>query len=78
MTRLEKRIERMRRRPPHADFRDVRRVLEAFGWTLDRMVGSHHHFVKPGELPLTIPTVAGRRVRRVYLDVICERLGLEE
>jgi hypothetical protein len=32
MTRLEKLIERIKARPPEADFGDVQRLLEAFGF----------------------------------------------
>jgi predicted RNA binding protein YcfA (HicA-like mRNA interferase family) len=77
MSQLDKLIERIRRRPPEADFGDVRRLLEALGWTLAREQGSHAVFTKPGEWPLVIPRVSGRRVKRVYLDLLCERLGLE-
>jgi len=29
-------------------FRDFERLLEAFGFCLDRTVGSHRHYVRPG------------------------------
>ena len=74
----EKLIERIRARPPEANFHDVRRLLEAYGWALARERGSHAHFTKPGERTLSIPRVGGRRVKRVYLDLICERLGLDD
>jgi predicted RNA binding protein YcfA (HicA-like mRNA interferase family) len=77
VTRREKLIERIRARPPEADFDDVRRVLEAFGWTLARERGSHAHFVKAGELTISVPRVGGRKVKRAYLNVICRRLGLD-
>lgn len=78
MSQHDKLIERIRARPPEADFNDVRRLLEAFGWTLAREKGSHAHFTKPGERTLTIPRHGGRRVKRTYLDLICERLGLDD
>jgi predicted RNA binding protein YcfA (HicA-like mRNA interferase family) len=79
MTRRQKLIARIRSRPPEADFDDVRKLLEEFGWTLDRTRGSHHYFVKRGEMPLpAIPTVSGRKVKRTYLTLIVERLGLDE
>ena len=67
----------MRRRPPEADFADVRTLLEAFGWTLARESGSHVSFTKAGEGTLVIPRKGGQKVKRVYLDLICERLGLD-
>ncbi len=78
MATLDKLIERIRARPPEADFTDVRQVLVAFGWVLDRERGSHAYFTKPGERALSIPRVGGRRVKRTYLDLICERLGLDD
>ena len=78
MTRLEKLIERIRARPPEADFGNVQRLLEAFGYELKRQEGSHVAFKKPGERTITMPLVSGRRVKRVYLDQICELLGLDD
>ncbi|MDP9370929.1 MAG: type II toxin-antitoxin system HicA family toxin [Chloroflexota bacterium] len=65
-------------RPTEARFADVRRLLEAFGWMLAREEGSHAHFKKPGQRTITIPRHGGRKVRRAYLELICERLGLDE
>ncbi len=78
MSRLAKIIERIRARPPQADFDDVRWLLEACGWTLARERGSHAHFTKPGERTITVPRVGGRTVKRTYLDLLCERLGLDD
>lgn len=36
--------------------RDIIRTLEADGWTLDRVNGSHHHFRHTGKLgTVTVP-----------------------
>lgn len=35
--------------PSEVRFADIRRSLEQHGWTLDRIRGSHHIFVKEGE-----------------------------
>jgi predicted RNA binding protein YcfA (HicA-like mRNA interferase family) len=78
VSRLDKLIARIRARPPEADFEDVRRLLEAFGWTFAREQGSHAHFTKPGERTITVPRVGGRKVKRTYLDLLCERLGLDD
>ena len=78
MTRIEKLIARIRARPPEADFDDVRSLLEAFGWMLDRERGSHASFSKAGEYPIVVPKHHGRRVKRAYLVLICERLGLDD
>ena len=39
VTRLEKLILRIKARPPDASFRDVERLLEAFGWMKVRQTG---------------------------------------
>jgi predicted RNA binding protein YcfA (HicA-like mRNA interferase family) len=77
VTALERSIARLLVRPPEADFSDVRRVLEAFGWTAARQRDSHLSFTKPGERTISIP-IHGRMVKRIYVDQICERLGLED
>ena len=78
MTRLDKLIERIKARPPEADFGDVVRLLEAFGYERKRQEGSHVSFKKTGERTITVPLAKGRKVKRAYLDLICERLGLDD
>jgi len=34
---------------------DLVKEVEAAGWTLDRIRGSHHTFVKAGRRPIVIP-----------------------
>jgi predicted RNA binding protein YcfA (HicA-like mRNA interferase family) len=74
----EKLIEKIRARPAEADFGDVRRLLESFGWSERPGKGSHTVFKKPGYRSITIPTVSGRKVKRVYLDQICRILELDD
>lgn len=78
MSQLDKIIERIRKRPPEADFDDVCKLLEAYGYRFDRERGSHCYFVKPGEQPFTVPKKHGHKVKRVYLVEICKRLGLDD
>jgi len=40
MTRLEKLVERIKARPPEADFGDVVRLLEAFGYNRNDRKGA--------------------------------------
>jgi predicted RNA binding protein YcfA (HicA-like mRNA interferase family) len=56
-------------------FADLRRRLEAHGWTLDRINGSHHIFVKEGEDHISVP-VHGGRVKPGYIRRIEKRLGI--
>ena len=78
MSQLEKLIARIKARPPEADFAGVRALLEAFGWRHDRERGSHVTFLKQGEYPIVLSKHHGRRVKRTYVAMICERLGLDE
>lgn len=77
MTKREKLIERIRARPAEADFRDVKALLELFGWTLDRSRGSHHTFTKEGEPSIAVSTISGRTVKQYLLRQVCNRLGLD-
>lgn len=76
MTRRDKLVERILRRPPTARFSDVRSLLEEYGWTYDRMKGSHAQFTKPGERTLPVPVHNGA-VKRVYLNRLCDLLALD-
>jgi predicted RNA binding protein YcfA (HicA-like mRNA interferase family) len=78
MSQTAKLIARIRRRPPQAEFSDVRHHLIAFGWTEDRQRGSHVIFVKAGALPIVVPLVQGSKVKRAYLDQLIEILRLDE
>lgn len=78
MARVEKLIEQIRARPPQVRFADVEALLEAFGWSKGREKGSHVIFTKVGERPITVPKDGGRWVKRTYLDLLCERLGLDD
>lgn len=70
-------IRRIVRRPPEAAFGDVEKLLNAYGWSIDRQRGSHVTFGKEGERSITLPVHNGNVGRR-YLDMICERLGLDD
>ncbi len=78
MTKREKLVDRIRARPPEADFDDVWTLMKAYGWTIGRERGSHVTFVKPGERSITVPKHGGKKVKRVYLDQLCELLGLDD
>ena len=78
MARIEKLVEIFLREPSEVSFQDVVRVLEAFGYKERPSKSGHKVFAKLGEYPITVPTVKGRRVKRVYVRKIVERLGLEE
>jgi len=68
VSRRDKLIERIRARPPEADFDDVRKLLERFGFAVAGGKGSHVRFAKVGERSIVVPTRRGRKVAREYLD----------
>lgn len=80
MASIDKLLERLARRPPEADFDDVRRLLEHFGWRQSPHHGqgtSHVTFTKPGVPDIvTIPTVHGRKVKGVYVARVCKIVGI--
>lgn len=77
MSQREKLIARIRQRPPQAEFSDVEHLLELFGWTCARKKGSHRAFTKSGQRTIVVPIKSGK-VARVYLDRLCDRLGLDD
>lgn len=78
MSRDDKLIARIKRRPPEADFDDVRKLLEMFGYRM-RAGGKHTGvFAHPSLPPITLPAVSGRNVKRAYLDQIVKIAGLED
>ena len=77
MPNLDKLLAKIKARPSEADYRDVRALLEAFGWTERKGKGSHSVFTKAGERSITVPTISGRKIKRYILDQIIERLGLD-
>jgi predicted RNA binding protein YcfA (HicA-like mRNA interferase family) len=77
MARGDKLVDRLRRRPPEADFDDIRKLLEDNGWAM-RWGSGHAVFRKPGRRPLIVPMVKGRKVKRYIIDRVLEALGLDE
>ena len=78
MAPLDKIIERLLRRPPEADFDDVRAVLEGSGWTFARESSSHCSFTKPGERTMVIPKVSGGKVKGTYVKQLIKLLDLDK
>ena len=61
--------------PSEVRFAVVRRELERHGWTLDRIKGSHHNFVKAGEKPIVL-AVHGNKVKPWYIREIEKDFGI--
>jgi predicted RNA binding protein YcfA (HicA-like mRNA interferase family) len=60
--------------PSPTRFAEVKRMLQRHGWTLARVAGSHHIFVKPGERHTSIPVHKGL-VKHGYVKDAKERCG---
>jgi predicted RNA binding protein YcfA (HicA-like mRNA interferase family) len=79
MDQVEKLVEKFLRKPPEVLFKDVAKVLEAFGYEERPPGGSgHRFFAKPGHRGKTVPTIKGRRVKGCYVSMIIDNLELEE
>jgi predicted RNA binding protein YcfA (HicA-like mRNA interferase family) len=46
--------------PSDKRFSEVKQMLEKAGYSLVRISGSHHYFVKPGKQPFSIPVHKGK------------------
>ena len=79
MVNVEKLKAKLLARPTEALISDVQAIFEAEGWTLRSIKGSHHIFENKAKgLTYSVPTVGGRKVKRHYLDAICDILDLKE
>jgi predicted RNA binding protein YcfA (HicA-like mRNA interferase family) len=78
VSQRDKLIKRIRARPPEAEFDDVDLLLRSYGWAKARECGSHVTYTKTGELPIGLAKWKGTKVKRTYLEKICERLDLND
>lgn len=66
--------DRLANRPNAVRFAELRRLLEAYGWTLARIRGDHHYFVGPAGQRLSVPL--GRpHVKPIYVRQALAFLG---
>ncbi|WP_058999495.1 type II toxin-antitoxin system HicA family toxin [Leptolyngbya sp. NIES-2104] len=70
MSKREKLRERLKNNPNNATFSDIRKLLEQEGFTLDRITGSHHIFVKD-EITFVVP-VHNNKVKTIYVKRVIE------
>lgn len=78
MSRDEKLIAKIRARPVEADYRDVKRLLESFGWVGRQDSSSHVIYRSPAGQKWSVPLKGGKKVKQKYLAQLCELLGLDE
>lgn len=76
MVKPSKLYERLHKNPAATiSFRDLERLLSAFGFQLERTVGSHRHYTHP-QVPLILTVNPGKDAKRYQvrrmLDMIEE------
>jgi predicted RNA binding protein YcfA (HicA-like mRNA interferase family) len=75
MTKRDKRLERLRQSPKNVSLDTLKQVLEAYGFWLDRIVGSHHVFraqVGTKTWRLTIPY--NKPIKIIYVKQTLEAI----
>lgn len=80
MASIRKIVEKFLREPKPAefDFKDVRKVLEAFDYEMEtKGGGSHFRFRKKGAPPIIISSHGRRKVDKGYVRDIVKTLNLE-
>jgi len=77
VTQIEKLVERLRRARGEADYADLHRLLQHYGWTRERQAGSHVTYKKAGQEPISFPLLSGRWVKSSYRRLVLRRLGFE-
>lgn len=70
MTKREKLLEKIKQSPNNVTFNQVRKLLEAESFQLERIAGSHHIFRKK-DIIFAIP-VHRNRVKTVYVKRVIE------
>lgn len=75
MVKIEKIIEKLRNAKGTVAFSDVKIAAEFFGYSLNRISGSHHIFVAPGRNHLVVP-VHKNKVKVIYVKKLFEEVGL--
>ena len=78
MSQFEKLLKRIQGLDKNLRFDEVRKILEAMGYTMDSPAGgsSHATFRKPGAQPITIPR--HNPIKRIYIVLVKEAIEKEE
>jgi predicted RNA binding protein YcfA (HicA-like mRNA interferase family) len=50
--------------------KDLSAILKEHGWTLDRVKGSHHIFIKPGKRSIPVPVHGSKDLPRGLIKAI--------
>ena len=78
MSQFDKLLQRIKSLDKGMRFDEVRKILEAYGYTMSGpgSGSSHKTFRKPGCLPITIP--AHEPIKRIYIIMVKEVIEGEE
>lgn len=70
MSKWDKLLARIYRLSNDLRFDELRKVLEAYGYTMDapRSGSSHYTFRKPGSQPITVPK--HEPIKKVYVEMV--------
>jgi predicted RNA binding protein YcfA (HicA-like mRNA interferase family) len=58
--------------------KQVAAILESHGWTLDRITGSHHEYVKQGYRTIPVPFHGGNNDLGVLSKRILKQAGIKD
>ena len=56
--------------------KDLLKILEKYGWTLDRVSGSHHIMIK-GDKTLSVPVHGGKDLGKGLLNKLMKEGGIK-
>ena len=78
MSQFDKLLQRIKSLDKNMRFDEVRKVLEAYGYTMSGLGSgsSHMTFRKPGCQPVTIPV--HEPIKRIYIIMVKEAIESEE
>ena len=75
MASIDKVVEKMKRQPNGVRIEEADRVLQHYGYRLDRQKGSHRQYINEKGDVLTIPERTPA-IKSFYVSEILSRLGL--
>lgn len=71
MSSILKLIEKIQNQPTNANYNDIKKILEYFGYELKSVRGSHHKFAKGNE---TIIIPYHKPIKEIYVTKILNRI----
>jgi predicted RNA binding protein YcfA (HicA-like mRNA interferase family) len=75
MAKRDKRLQKLRRNPKAVSLDELRTVLEDYGFSLDRIVGSHHVFrAEIGERVWKLVSPSNKPIKIIYVKQALEAI----